>query len=471
MLSEIVIRNPPLTGWDKQSQRLIAAYKAASLAIFATSMVWLVVFAVKQWWSIAAFEVCLAAVSLVSWMLLRSQKLNAALIFSELAFLSLTVFFCLTFDIPSDAVPRVSHLFLLVLAMLGYVNYLRTRSRLQLAIVAVCLGSFVAFSSARLEFAFAQPLPEEFRRVGAWVNAMVATGMLCGCICVMQMEFARRKSMVRELQAALQNEELELFFQPVVDDAGAVTGAEALLRWNHPTRGCISPGAFIPVLEENGLMPQFGAWVLKEACRTLAAWRDDPALSGLTLAVNVSADQFMVEGFEKVVLDAAALHGVAPDRLMLELTETVVVAGVDTVVPKMNVLRAAGVGFALDDFGTGYSSLSYLQLLPLDQLKIDRSFVQECLESPRAGALVRSIVRIGRDLGLRVLAEGVETRAQHEFMLECGCEEFQGYHFGRPVPRADFEAFARAALTAAAIASTLSRRQRRPKPQRLAGSA
>jgi len=471
MLSKIVTISPHFATQDRQSQRLVATYQTASLVICAVSLVWLAFFVVRQWWAIAAFELCLGTVGFVSWLLIRSGRLNAALLFSELAFLALTVFFCLIFDVPSEAVPRVSHLFLLVLAMLGYINYVRGRAWPQLAIVLSCLGFFVAFSSATLAFPFAQPLPDEVRLVGAWVNATVATALLCGSICMIQIELTRRNGMVRELEAALRNDELELFFQPVVDSAGSVIGAEALLRWNHPARGYVGPGEFIPMLEENGMMPRFGAWVLKEACRTLACWQEDPQLGRLTLAVNVSADQFMVDGFDDFVLDTVRLHDVAPERLMLELTESVVVAGVDTLIPKMNALRAAGIGFALDDFGTGYSSLSYLQQLPIDQLKIDRSFVQDGQGDARGGALVKSIVQIGRDLGLVVLAEGVETRAQHEFMLACGCSEFQGFHFGRPVPRADFEAFARASMTMASTSKAVSRRRRRRSVGMSAGAA
>ena len=205
---------------------------------------------------------------------------------------------------------------------------------------------------------------------------------------------------------------------------------------------------FIPIAEENGLMPLIGGWVLKEACRTLAAWQEDPALNGLTLAVNVSANQFNVDGFEQSVLEAVELFNVDPAKLKLELTESVIISGVEPVVAKMNVLRASGIEFALDDFGTGYSSLSYLRQLPVSQLKIDRSFVQESLESPGGASLIRSIVRMGLELDLTVLAEGIETAPQHLFLLDCGCHEFQGFHFGRPVPEEDFKAVVMATMPA-----------------------
>ena len=242
------------------------------------------------------------------------------------------------------------------------------------------------------------------------------------------------------MRSAVRNNQLELYFQPQLDNARRIIGAEALLRWKHPRRGYIPPGDFIPIAEESGLMPLIGGWVLKEACRTLAAWQGDPALSRLTLAVNVSANQFNVTGFEQSVREAVELFNVDPAKLKLELTESVIISGVEPVVAKMNVLRASGIEFALDDFGTGYSSLSYLRQLPVSQLKIDRSFVQESLESPSGASLIRSIVRMGLELDLTVLAEGIETAAQHLFLLECGCQEFQGYYFGRPVSSEDFKA-------------------------------
>ncbi|MBU4527971.1 MAG: EAL domain-containing protein, partial [Hoeflea sp.] len=219
--------------------------------------------------------------------------------------------------------------------------------------------------------------------------------------------------------------------------------------------------------EAAGLMPLLGGWVIQEACRTLALWSDDPALRTLTLAVNVSADQFQVDDFEASVMDTIRLHGVEPARLKIELTESVIVHDLAPVIAKIDNLRAAGIGFALDDFGTGYSSLSYLRQLPLDQLKIDRSFVKESLDTERGTALARSIVQLGLDLGFVVLAEGIETPAQHAFLRDCGCHEFQGYLFGRPMPADAFAAHVReATLRTAETAPVLLRDALADRPKR-----
>lgn len=426
--------------WDATPQRMLAAYRVACVVVFSLALVWFGVFAANEMWPLASFEIGLALVALISWILLRTSQLAAALLFSELAFLFLTVVFCLAFDVSSDGAPRVSHLFLLVLAMLSYIGYLRSNSVFQLAILSACLVFFVVFASTNYAFPFARPISDEFRVLGAWFNVIVATALLCLCMRVMQIEITRQKGMARSLRTAVQNDQLELYYQPVVDREGDVVGAEALLRWKHPTRGFVSPAEFIPVAEENGLMPALGAWVLNSTCRTLARWQDDPELSELRLGVNVSVEQFKDDGFERFVLETLAVQGVDASKLTFELTESVVISDHEKMVPCMNRLRATGIRFAIDDFGTGYSSLSYLRTLPFDDIKIDRSFVHEGLDTPRGNALVQSIVKIGQDLGMTVIAEGVETQEQYALLRSSGCHKFQGYLFSRPIPRDDFEA-------------------------------
>ncbi len=429
---------------DQKSQRTLLAYRIASLAILFVGLLWAAIFAFKGWWSLSFAEVILACIGLASWLLVRSGRLTEALLVSEFAFLAFAIGFCAMFDIPTAEGPRVSHLYLPVLALLGYINYLRNKSPLQLVVIVACLAAFIAFSSAPLALPFAEPIPADIRPVGTWVNAILATALVCACIYAMQLESMRNENgMARDLRAAIRNDELELVLQPQVDEDGQLIGAEALLRWTHPQRGAVSPGVFIPAAEEGGVMPLLGGWVLKEACRILAKWKEDPALCEFRLAVNVSAIQFRVDGFEHSVLDTVSLYGIDPRRLKLELTESVVISGMDMVVAKMEALRIAGIGFSLDDFGTGYSSLSYLRQLPVEQIKIDRSFVKEASESAGAVALVRSIVHMGRDLGLVVLAEGVETEEQYHLLRDCGCQQFQGYYFGRPMSRALFEEEAR----------------------------
>ncbi|MCY0094378.1 putative bifunctional diguanylate cyclase/phosphodiesterase [Hoeflea ulvae] len=425
---------------ENQSQRLIFAYQSACVLIMAIGLLWAGVFAWKQLWIFVIPDMMLVVVAAVGWWLLESGRLNTALIVTQVSLLVFITCFSLMFDPPTDAYPRNTHLYLLDIALLGFINHLRRKSELQLVIIAACLLAFIVLASTSFGFPFAQPITDEIRASGIWINTILATVMLCGGVYAIQIEITRPKGLALELRNAVGNDEMELYFQPQIDDTGAIHGAEALLRWEHPQRGQVPPGSFIPVAEEAGLMPLLGGWVLDEACRTLAQWSEDPVLSRLTLAVNVSASQFQMADFESSLMETLRIHQVAPSRLQLELTESVFIDDMAATVARMESLRSTGISFALDDFGTGYSSLSYLRRLPLDQLKIDRSFVQESLENDRGAALVNSIIQLGIDLGFVVLAEGIESPEQHAFLLDCGCHEFQGYLFGRPVPADAFAA-------------------------------
>jgi diguanylate cyclase (GGDEF)-like protein len=250
----------------------------------------------------------------------------------------------------------------------------------------------------------------------------------------MQAAASARAAMEADLRQGLSREEFMLYYQSVVDDQGQVTGVEALLRWKHPVRGLVPPNEFIPVAEQTGLILPLGQWVLEAACAQLVAWSAKPHTQRLTMAVNVSARQFKHPEFSKHILNLLRLSGANPYRLKLELTESLLLSDFDEVIDKMSELRSIGVGFSLDDFGTGYSSLAYLKRLPLDQLKIDQSFVRDVLTDPNDAAIARTILNLARSLDLGVVAEGVETEGQRDFLLRNGCKAFQGYFFARPVP-------------------------------------
>jgi diguanylate cyclase (GGDEF)-like protein/PAS domain S-box-containing protein len=249
----------------------------------------------------------------------------------------------------------------------------------------------------------------------------------------MQVAVDEQAALESDLRHAVERGELRLHFQPIVDDDGRIVCAEALVRWQHPGRGLLGPDQFIPIAERSGLIVAIGQWVLTQACSQLAQWGREAGSRNLQVAVNVSARQFSQFDFVERVLGALQRSGAETRHLKLELTESVLLHDVEEVIAKMTVLRSHGVCFALDDFGTGYSSLSYLQRLPLDELKIDRSFVHDMLSSPNAATIVCAIVALAESLGLDVIAEGVETDAQRKFLGSCGCRRFQGYCFGRPV--------------------------------------
>ena len=258
----------------------------------------------------------------------------------------------------------------------------------------------------------------------------------------MQAAVTERAALEAGLHEAILKEQFLLYYQAQVSGDGQTTGAEVLVRWNHPQRGIVSPAEFITLAEETGLILPLGHWVLNTACTRLALWAKQPEMARLSLAVNVSARQFHRDDFVEQVLAVLERTGADPQRLKLELTESLLISNIEDVIAKMSELKKFGVGFSLDDFGTGYSSLSYLKRLPLDQLKIDQGFVRDILVDPNDAAIAKMIVALSESLGLAVIAEGVETEAQRDFLAHHGCHACQGYLFSRPLPLDEFEVFA-----------------------------
>jgi diguanylate cyclase (GGDEF)-like protein/PAS domain S-box-containing protein len=253
----------------------------------------------------------------------------------------------------------------------------------------------------------------------------------------MNVRAVERQSIEESLRRALERQEFSVHYQPKVNlMSGEITGAEALLRWVHPTRGLVPPSQFIPVAEDCGLILPIGNWILREACRQAREWADAGHALG-TIAVNISAMEFRNEQFLKGVFAILEDTGLDPSSLELELTESVLMKHAETTQSILKTLRAKGVQVAVDDFGTGYSSLSYLRKFPIDALKIDQSFVQQISAEPDETSIVTAIISMGRSLGLRVVAEGVETEAELQFLQAHRCHEAQGYYFGRPVPAHD----------------------------------
>ena len=255
----------------------------------------------------------------------------------------------------------------------------------------------------------------------------------------MQSVVSARVSMESDLRQGIRKGEFMVCYQPQVIGAGRLTGAEALLRWKHPQRGMVSPAEFIPLAEETGLILPLGHWVLETVCAQLAVWAQKPRTAHLSVAVNVSARQFRHPDFVDQVLAILDHTGANPHMLKLELTESMLVVNVEEIIARMTILKTHGVSFSLDDFGTGFSSLSYLKRLPLDQLKIDQSFVRDVFSDVDDGAITQAIIALSQTLGLSVIAEGVETEEQRDFLERLGCQAYQGYLFGRPVPLAEFE--------------------------------
>ena len=257
---------------------------------------------------------------------------------------------------------------------------------------------------------------------------------------VMQLAVEGHVALEADLRRAISLQQLHLYYQVQLDNDHRPLGAEALLRWIHPTRGMVSPAQFIPLAEESMLILEIGSWVLESACRQLKLWGQHARTRDLTLAINVSAQQFATPDFVGQVTAMLRKYRVDPARLKLELTESMVLDDVQSAAEIMHALKGLGVGLSMDDFGTGYSSLSYLKLLPLDQLKIDQSFVRDITSDPNDAVLVQTIIDMAKNFRLNVIAEGVETEGQLAFLKQHGCMAYQGYLFSKPVPIEEFEA-------------------------------
>ncbi len=257
----------------------------------------------------------------------------------------------------------------------------------------------------------------------------------------MQAVATANAALASDLRQAWRDNHLKVEYQPQVGMDGRMTGVEALLRWEHPTRGIVGPDQFIPTAEETSLIIPIGHWVLEAACAQLAVWAQRPDRAHLSIAVNVSVRQFRHPEFIDEVVSCVRRSGIAPDRLKLELTESLLADNLDATIARMRNLKDMGVRLSVDDFGIGYSSLSYLKRLPIDELKIDRAFVKDILTDGNDAAIAATIIGLCRNLGLEVIAEGVETEEQRIFLARQGCHRYQGYLFCRPLPLAQLEAF------------------------------
>jgi len=351
---------------------------------------------------------------------------------------------CLVLDLPSERVARSTHLFFLPMGAGAYMVLRGSYWWLRHGVVTLFFVAFGVLATTSGGWHTPYALSDEVREIGSKIDCFFALAALFMVLYVMQADVEARNAYEIDLRTALIEGQLVLHYQPQVNASGQLTGAEALVRWQHPRRGMVPPGEFIPLAEKSGLILQLGDWVLKQACTHMAEWATHPHTAGLTMAVNVSARQFRQPDFVAQVMAVVERSGIDPRRLKLELTESMLVNNVEDIILKMNALKAHGVGFSLDDFGTGYSSLAYLQRLPLDQLKIDQSFVRDVLTNPNDLAIARTVVNLGQSLNLAVIAEGVETEGQRQMLASINCPAFQGYLFSKPLPYDSFMAYAQA---------------------------
>ncbi|MDZ7918740.1 EAL domain-containing protein [Rhodoferax sp.] len=406
---------------------------------------WAAFFFARGAWIIVAVEATMAVLGVVVAWLTQTGRTRLAFFVMLATVYSSICAFGLVFDIPDAQVPRSTHHFILVLALAAMLVLRDEPAWMRHGVVGLLFVSYVALSSTTWGIETQYLISHDVRISGTWVNTALAMLGLYALVHIMVTEVSESSALEVDMRKGIARDEFYLLYQAQVTHGGDVLGAEALLRWRHPKMGLVAPGDFIDMAEQTGLILPLGAWVMRNACTQLVTWAQVPELAHLSLSVNVSARQFRQSDFVGQVQAVLERTGANPRRLKLELTESMLVEDMDDIVHKMELLRALGVGCSLDDFGTGYSSLTYLKKLPLDQLKIDQSFVRDVLGDPNDAAIAHTIITLGKSLGFAVVAEGVETQGQREFLVSHGCHIFQGYLFSKPIPLPDFVAFVRRA--------------------------
>lgn len=424
---------------DLHPRRVVRMLHVGSGLVAASSLLWGVVFLLQGYPILAAMDAGLLAVAACAVWLTHRGHTRAATWMLMMVIYGVLVFDALVLDLPTAAAPRSIHHYLLGLAVM---SLLLTRDEprvLRVGLPTLLVATYVALSASPFGIASTLGLPDAIRVPGGWINTTLAMAGLFGAVHTLQADLARQTGLQAELRNALLAGEMVLHYQAQVAAQTQVVGAEVLVRWQHPQRGLLPPGEFIPLAERSGLMLPLGEWVLRHACQTLVAWAARPETAPLRLAVNVSASQFAQPDFVARVRHIVQQTGANPARLELELTESMLAHDLEDIIAKMLALKDLGIGFSLDDFGTGFSSLTYLRRLPLDRLKIDQAFVRTLLTSPKDAAIAQAVITLGQSLKLEVIAEGVETQEQHQQLAQLGCGVCQGYLFGRPVPRAEFE--------------------------------
>lgn len=438
MLNKYINQSPQ----QIHERRVHIALTMVSKTLIVIAVLWSVLLAYHGAWKFILIELFLMVVAAITLFLNSKGYTRSAIYILVSSLFVCTLGLSLFLDLPDETAPRTAHNYFLAIAFLSYWILIGEYKLIRVSAFLICIVAFVVFSSTLIGFPVeGLGAAQAGRVIGAWFNSILAIVLTCVVIYVFISDYSLRTQAEKDLSLALLHDQLELYYQGQVDAKGTVYGAEVLARWNHPQRGVVSPLEFIPLAEKTGLIVLLGRQILLKACQQLSAWSAHASTADLTVSINVSVQEFDEVDFVDNVIAVIDQTGIDATKLKIELTENVLILDTDEIVIKMKALKAYGVKFSLDDFGTGFSSLNYLKSLPLNQLKIDRSFVSHMVKNHKDAKIVKSTILLGQDLGLDVIAEGVETDQQLAFLQKNKCQLFQGYLFSRPIPKAEFEAY------------------------------
>ena len=434
------------------ARRVRRALMVGSAAMILMGFSWGIFFYCLKNWPVVSLDALMVVGGFVTIALIAALKPHTAAIVSIATLFIVICTIAWAFDAGTVQAPRTTQLYLLPLSVVATMAFRTSPVWLRFGVPGACL---IALALLSLNYGTPFPqyaLPENIRAYGSSAQVIFALALFFVMLQVMQHEAIARSALEADIELALERSEFRLYYQPQFDSAGRILGAEALIRWEHPERGLVMPGEFIEKAEQTGQILPIGDWVARQACAQLKSWSQLDEFKHLRIAINVSQVQVQQKDFVPHILGLLGQHEIEPSQLELELTESMLASNILDVIEKMKSLHERGVTFSLDDFGTGYSSLNHLKKLPLHQLKIDQSFVKDVTTNPSDASIVKTIIALGHNLGLTVIAEGVETAEQHRFLKECGCEQFQGYLFSQALPLDKFTGFVRANVSAVAEA-------------------
>ena len=425
---------------EQHKDKLGYLLKVASVVLIMTAAVWAIFFvAIKDPLGVLTETVLVVLGCMAYAQTKRNNTKIIAFIYLPILFVVMC-FICVCFDVPNSAAPRSNNHYFLPMALYAYVLYQDENPYLRITVPVVMSLAFLLFACTNFGFNLSS-MNDEQRLIRGWITNSVALVMLYLAALIMQSDFKMRHSLELDLSKALLKDEIKLYYQPQVEDGGRTIGAEALTRWRHPILGNISPGVFIPLAEKSDLILHLGRHALTMSCHQLAIWGQTQATAHLTLSVNISVKQFQSADFVQHIVDLIKETRIDARKLQLEITESIFAHDLEDIMIKMAQLKAHGIRLSLDDFGTGYSSLSYVKNLPIDELKIDKAFIKDVLTSANAATITKMIIALAHELNISIIAEGVETSEQRQFLIDNGCHNFQGYLYSTPLPITEFNTF------------------------------